>query len=87
MVTSGNHAFDQKETLGWADSEDMFLRPVNFPNGTAGRGSNLIEAQNGARVLVANIMGRIFMHPELDDPFAAARPNLPLARLVRLQMR
>ena len=76
VVTSGNHAFDQKETLGWADSEDRFLRPVNFPKGTVGRGSNLVEAQNGARVLVANIMGRIFMHPELDDPFAAAETEL-----------
>ncbi|NKB50908.1 MAG: TIGR00282 family metallophosphoesterase [Rhizobiaceae bacterium] len=76
VVTSGNHAFDQKETLNWADSEDRFLRPVNFPKGTVGRGSNLIEAQNGARVLVANIMGRIFMHPELDDPFAAVEAEL-----------
>ncbi len=76
VVTSGNHAFDQKETLSWADSEDRFLRPANFPKGTVGRGSNLIEAQNGARVLVANIMGRIFMHPELDDPFAAVEAEL-----------
>lgn len=76
VVTSGNHAFDQKETLSWADSEDRFLRPLNFPKGTVGRGSNLIEAQNGARVLVANIMGRLFMHPELDDPFSAAEAEL-----------
>lgn len=76
VVTSGNHAFDQKETLSWADSEDRFLRPANFPKGTAGRGSNLIEAKNGARVLVSNIMGRVFMHPELDDPFKAAEEEL-----------
>ncbi len=76
IVTSGNHAFDQKETLNWADGEERFLRPVNFPDGTAGRGSNLVEAKNGARVLVANIMGRVFMHPELDDPFAAVEKEL-----------
>ena len=29
-------------------------------------------ARNGARVLVANIMGRVFMNPDLDDPFACA---------------
>ncbi|MEE9313422.1 MAG: TIGR00282 family metallophosphoesterase [Rhizobiaceae bacterium] len=76
VVTSGNHAFDQKETLNWADGETRFLRPVNFPQGTAGRGSNLVEAKNGARVLVSNIMGRVFMHPELDDPFAAVEKEL-----------
>ena len=37
MVTSGNHAFDQKETLNWAGGEDRYLRPVNFPSGTPGR--------------------------------------------------
>lgn len=76
VVTSGNHAFDQKETLGWADSEDLFLRPANFPSGTVGRGSNLVEAKNGSRVLVCNIMGKVFMHPELDDPFTAAENEL-----------
>lgn len=76
VVTSGNHAFDQKEALNWAGSEERFLRPANFPPGTPGRGSNLIEAKNGARVLVSNIMARVFMHPELDDPFAAAEREL-----------
>lgn len=76
VVTSGNHAFDQKETLGWASQEERFLRPANFPAGTPGRGSNLIEAQNGARVLVSNIMGRVFVHPEVDDPFPAAEREL-----------
>lgn len=76
IVTSGNHAFDQKETLAWADAEDRFLRPLNFPRGTVGHGSNLVEAENGARILVVNIMGRVFMHPELDDPFAAAEAEL-----------
>lgn len=76
IVTTGNHAFDQKETLVWADEEDRFLRPANYPSGTPGRGSNLVEAANGARVLVANIMGRVFMHPDLEDPFQAAERTL-----------
>ena len=76
VVTTGNHVFDQKEALSFADREDRFLRPANFPSGTPGRGSNLYEARNGARVLVANIMGRVFMHPELDDPFQAAEKEL-----------
>jgi calcineurin-like phosphoesterase len=35
----------------------------------------VIEARNGARVLVVNAMGRIFMDP-LDDPFTAIEHEL-----------
>ena len=33
VVTTGNHVFDQKEALGFAEREDRFLRPANFPKG------------------------------------------------------
>jgi metallophosphoesterase (TIGR00282 family) len=51
------------------------IRPLNFPKGTPGRGAAVIEAKNGARVLVVNAMGRIFMDP-LDDPFGAVDREL-----------
>ena len=76
VVTTGNHVWDQREALVYADRQDRFLRPANYPPGTPGRGSNLYIARNGARVLVANIMGRVFMHPDLDDPFAAGEAIL-----------
>src|SRR5207248_6903388 len=69
-ITGGNHSWDQKEALVFIERAPKLLRPVNFPPGTPGRGSALLEARNGARVLVVNAMGRIFMDP-LDDPFAA----------------
>ncbi|WJW79593.1 TIGR00282 family metallophosphoesterase [Bartonella sp. TP] len=72
VVTTGNHVFDQKEALIFASRHERFLRPVNYPLGTPGKGANIYTAKNGARILVANIMGRVFMHPDLDDPFAAA---------------
>ena len=70
VVTTGNHAFDQREALVFAARQDRFLRPVNFPAGTPGRGAGLYVARNGARVLVINAMGRVFMD-QLDDPFTA----------------
>jgi metallophosphoesterase (TIGR00282 family) len=70
VVTTGNHAFDQREAMQFADRQERFLRPLNFPPGTPGRGANLYLARNGARVLVINVMGRVFME-QLDDPFAA----------------
>ena len=76
VVTTGNHVWDQREALVYADRQDRFLRPANYPAGTPGRGSNLYVARNGARVLVANVMGRVFMHPDLDDPFSAGEAIL-----------
>lgn len=76
VVTTGNHVWDQREALIYADRQDRFLRPANYPAGTPGRGSNLYIARNGARVLVANVMGRVFMHPDLDDPFSAGETIL-----------
>ena len=69
-ITLGNHAFDQREALVFVEREPRVLRPVNFPAGTPGRGAYLFTARSGARVLVINVMGRVFMDA-LDDPFAA----------------
>src|SRR3954453_12604050 len=69
-ITLGNHAWDQREALVFIERAPKLIRPVNYPKGTPGRGAALLEARNGARVLVINAMGRIFMEP-LDDPFAA----------------
>ena len=74
-ITLGNHAWDQKEALVFIERAPKLVRPINYPAGTPGRGAAMIEAKNGARVLVINAMGRIFMDP-LDDPFAAVDREL-----------
>jgi len=75
VITGGNHSWDQKEALVFIERAPKLLRPINYPPGTPGRGVALVEARNGARVLVVNAMGRIFMDP-LDDPFAAVEREL-----------
>jgi metallophosphoesterase (TIGR00282 family) len=74
-VTSGNHVWDQREALIFAGRQERFLRPVNYPAGTPGRGANVFTARNGARILVVNVMGAVFM-PALDDPFQAVTREL-----------
>jgi 2',3'-cyclic-nucleotide 2'-phosphodiesterase len=74
-VTLGNHAWDQKEALVFIERAPRLVRPINYPAGTPGRGAAVVEAKSGARVLVVNAMGRIFMEP-LDDPFAAVDHEL-----------
>ena len=69
-VTLGNHAWDQREALVFIERAPKLIRPINYPTGTPGRGAAIIETKTGARVLVINAMGRIFMDP-LEDPFTA----------------
>jgi len=70
VVTTGNHVWDQRETLVYIERHERLLRPLNFPPGTPGRGAGLFTARNGAQVLVLNVMGRLFM-ADLDCPFQA----------------
>ncbi|MGJ4956084.1 TIGR00282 family metallophosphoesterase [Bradyrhizobium sp. HKCCYLRH2015] len=69
-VTLGNHSWDQREALVFIERAPRLVRPANYPAGTPGRGAALIDAKNGARALVVNVLGRVFMTP-FDDPFAA----------------
>lgn len=80
VVTLGNHAWDQRETLVFINRQERLLRPINFPQGAPGRGAGLFMAANGAQVLVVNVMGRIFMDP-LDCPFQAIERELSACRL------
>jgi metallophosphoesterase (TIGR00282 family) len=81
-ITLGNHAWDQREALVFIERAPRLIRPANYPPGTPGRGTTLITAKNGARVLIVNAMGRIFMEP-LDDPFAAVERELQACPLGR----
>lgn len=75
VVTLGNHSWDQREIIPYLDAEPRVLRPRNFPPGTPGRGAGLFEATRGRKVLVTQVMGRLFMDP-LDCPFAALEQEL-----------
>ncbi len=83
VITGGNHSWDQKEALVFIERAPKLIRPINYPAGTPGRGSALVETRNGARVLVVNVMGRLFMDP-LDDPFAAVERELSACALKQL---
>jgi 2',3'-cyclic-nucleotide 2'-phosphodiesterase len=69
-ITLGNHSWDQREALVFIERAPRLVRPANYPKGTPGRGAALVDTKNGARALVVNALGRVFMTP-FDDPFAA----------------
>src|SRR6202167_4801299 len=79
-VTLGNHAFDQREALVFIERQPRLIRPANYPSGTPGRGAAVVENAKGTRLLIVNVMGRIFMDA-LDDPFAAVKRHVTLCSL------
>jgi 2',3'-cyclic-nucleotide 2'-phosphodiesterase len=68
VITTGDHIWDQKELAGYIDTEPRLLRPINYPKGTPGRGSIVLETAKG-KVGVINVQGRTFMQPSLENPF------------------
>jgi hypothetical protein len=75
-VTLGDHAFDQKEMLAFIETEPRILRPLNFAKTAPGKGARLFPLADGRKVLVAQVLGRVFMKQPFDDPFSAVEPVL-----------
>ena len=70
VITTGNHAWDQREIITYIDGDVKLLRPLNYPRGAPGRGAAVYDVPGGNKILVAQVMGRLYIDP-LDDPFAA----------------
>jgi metallophosphoesterase (TIGR00282 family) len=79
VVTTGNHVWDQKETLVFiGDTDDRLLRPLNLLPGAPGVGMVYVP-DPAPGLVVINVMGRVHM-PTVDDPFRAARSAVEAAR-------
>jgi len=69
-ITTGNHIYDQREIIPFLDDCKKIVRPLNFPSGNAGTGICEIELASGRKLLVVQVMGRVFMDA-LDCPVQA----------------
>jgi len=65
VITSGNHIWVHREMATSIDSFHQILRPLNYPDGVAGRGYAIIK-----NMLVVNLIGRTFIG-NFDCPFRA----------------
>lgn len=72
VITTGNHAWDKKEAVGYYSREPRLLRPANYPPGVPGNGSAVIETAGGERLGILQVMGRVYM-PTIDCPFQTAK--------------
>lgn len=75
IFSGGNHTFDKKEIFDFIDRYPTLLRPANYPDGTPGKGSCVLDV-DGFKFGVLNLMGRIFMEP-LQSPYHTADALLP----------
>ncbi|MEO1638142.1 MAG: TIGR00282 family metallophosphoesterase [Pseudomonadota bacterium] len=71
VVTLGDHAFDQKDMLGFIEKETRIIRPLNYSKAAPGVGARVFDAPKGRKVLVAQVLGQVFMKRPFDDPFSA----------------
>lgn len=70
-ITLGDHAFDQKDMLGFIEKEPRIIRPLNFAKNAPGRGARIFSDPRGRKILVAQVLGQVFMKRPFDDPFSA----------------
>ncbi len=83
-LTGGNHLWDKREIYQFIDLEPRIVRPANYPPGTPGAGTAVLDLPGGTSIAVLNLAGRTFM-PALDCPFRTADALLPeLARRSRV---
>lgn len=69
IITTGNHAWDQREFMQEIDSLPFVLRPLNMSSFAPGRGYAIAEGK-GKKLLVIHAMGQLGMGA-VDSPFIA----------------
>ena len=70
-LTLGNHSWDQVEMRKHIQRDDRIVRPANLPDGEPGLGVKDFQIGD-MQVSVIQVMGQVFMHGQLNNPFVTA---------------
>lgn len=70
VLTSGNHIYDKTEGIEMLqqDSNLPIVRPANYPIENPGK-RYIIKQVRTKKVLITNVLGRVFIKEDLDCPF------------------
>ncbi|MFQ5952625.1 MAG: TIGR00282 family metallophosphoesterase [Candidatus Omnitrophota bacterium] len=79
VLTSGDHVWKRKEIYDYLKVSSKLIRPANYPEGSVGRGSTVVDAEGGRKVGVINLIGRVFMEA-VDCPFVKAKEEVDKVR-------
>ncbi len=83
-VTLGNHAWRREEIGPYLASSPSVIRPANFQAGAPGRGATVVDARDGTRVAVINVLGSLYLDPAhsmwelVDELVDQARAETPV---------
>ena len=81
VLTLGNHAWDQKEMLSFIEECPKIIRAINYPEGVPGKGFYEINLEDGRRIIIVQVMLRLFIGISLDDPFSVFKNYLNKEKL------
>ena len=79
-ITLGNHAWNQRGTESYIETDRRLLRARNYPKGTPGSAGALLRTQGGRSVFVFQVLTQLFMDP-IGEPFACVEETLQEHRL------
>ena len=80
VITSGNHIWDQKETMEFIENEKRLLRPENSLKPVPGEGYGIFKSKNNKKVAVINLMANVFMKKS-EDVFETAKKFIEKVKL------
>jgi len=79
VITSGDHIYRKKDSIELLEQNPRILKPLNYPPGTPGKGSVVVELADKTKIAVINLMGRVFLKT-IDCPFRAVEKELDRLR-------
>lgn len=68
VITGGNHTLQKQSVYSLLDSNNLLLRPANYPPETPGTGYTVVTAQ-GYKIAVVSLVGAVFMDTRIRNPF------------------
>lgn len=72
VVTLGNHTWSKMQIADYLDDAPCVLRPANFSQRLPGRGYGVFDGPRGLRIGVMNLIGRVELSPNAENPFTTA---------------
>jgi metallophosphoesterase (TIGR00282 family) len=81
VITSGDHVWKRKEIVEILDANPSILRPLNYPENVPGHGSCVIKTEQGIKVGVINLIGRVFMEA-VECPFRVGMAEVERLRKI-----
>jgi metallophosphoesterase (TIGR00282 family) len=87
VVTLGNHTYRREGIGDYLAKSERVIRPANAGRWTPGRGLTVVEARNGVKVAVLNLLGSLFLEVPVspwevvDELVEEARAQAPVVVL------